>query len=475
MSSLPGHTAFQSSSNPVTVGSFQDFSEDILHNLFELHGTHGPIAALEDGTQRIVFLFDPALNQQVLSDTSTFEARFFALRGPKRSSQRRVTCGLLAMNGDRHRHNRRMLKEVFSLKTIAGYRDTIVHLIERHMAGWHAGQSIDINEEMTRLMLSITSTILFGLENFDEAYDLGERIADWVAKNHEVGAGALVPSDKFSKGYEDLLNTAEQLEASVLQMIDQHRSRGTSGNDILSILMANHGGEGGLTNEEFVGQTCVLFAAAHMTTAHSMTWMLTLLAQHPQIARQLCETGLSDQASSSSDEMPLMERIIKESMRVLPASAYSQRVASQAVQLGPLEISRGTPIVFTPLVTHRLEHLYKQPKSFDPDRWLTLRPGPYEYIPFGGGNRLCIGGPLALEIIRTAIPRFLSEYRFELEAGAKVDAEVQSTMLQPTHGVPATLHEADGRFTSVPLEGNLPELVDFPEPESLQNAPRKPR
>ena len=470
--------ASQVSGPHVTQASFQEFSQDILHNLFELHARHGEIAAIEEGTQRIVFLFDPALNQQVLSDTSTFEARFFALRGPKTSSQRRVTSGLLAMNGDQHRRNRRMLKDVFSLQAIASYGDTVTHLIDRHMADWRVGQQTDLNEEMTRLMLSITSTILFGLENFDQAYELGELIAEWVAQNHKVGTGALVPSDSFSTGYETLLATAQKLEASVLQMIEQHRRQATVGKDILSILMASHDDEGGLSEEEFVGQTCVLFAAAHMTTAHSMTWMLTLLAQHPRVAQQLYDQ-INDDGTlvepTNASELPLMERVIKESMRILPASAYSQRVAAQSVQVGPLHVSRGTPIVFTPLVTHRLEHLYPQPNVFDPDRWLTLKPKPYTYIPFGGGNRLCIGGPLALEIIRTAIPRFLSKYRFEIEADATVDAEVQSTMLQPSHGVPVTLHPADGRFTSVPLNGNLPELVAMPEPESLEVAPRKPR
>ena len=90
-------------------------------------------------------------------------------------------------------------------------------------------------------------------------------------------------------------------------------------------------------------------------------------------------------------------------MRLLPASAYSQRINTEAVQLGPFDLPRGTGIVFTPLVTHHLPDLYPQPEKFLPDRWLTLRPSPYAYHPFGAGPRLCIGGPLATAIIRIAL------------------------------------------------------------------------
>jgi cytochrome P450 len=88
-----------------------EFSRDIATGLRQLHRTHGPIAALDDHGQRVVFLFHPEYNRQVLSDATTYQARFFGIRGPKRSSQRRVTCGLLAMNGQQHRRNRRLVKE----------------------------------------------------------------------------------------------------------------------------------------------------------------------------------------------------------------------------------------------------------------------------------------------------------------------------------------------------------------------------
>ena len=266
-----------------------------------------------------------------------------------------------------------------------------------------------------------------------------------------------MPSDRFSARYEELLDVAEALEQSVMEMIEHRRSEPIERNDVLSLLVRGHNEEGRLTDEELVGQACVLFAAAHMTTSHALTWTLLLLALHPEIYDRVYREAMADPA-----EKPELSRAIKESMRILPASAYSQRMTNQAVELGPFQLARGTPVVFTPLVTHRLESLYDEPKRFHPDRWKTLQRTGYEYLPFGGGNRLCIGGPLAMEILRTAIPRFLRNFRMAVPAGTPIEARVQSTMLMPVSRVEVELHAPDSQPTSGPIAGNVAELVDIP-------------
>ena len=162
-------------------------------------------------------------------------------------------------------------------------------------------------------------------------------------------------------------------------------------------------------------------------------------------------------------------------MRVLPASAYSQRINVEAVELGPYRLPRGTGIVFTPLVTHRLPEVYTEPNRFLPDRWLTLRPSPYAYHPFGAGARMCIGGPLALVIMRVALRRILSRFRLAVVEGTDVSAHVESTMLVPTNGVSMAIHPADGKFACVPVGGNIHELVDLVEVPSAANGRKRRR
>lgn len=453
---------------PISEERLADFQADVLGGLRRLHARFGPIAALQDGPLRVIFALDPVYNKQILSDVQSFHTRFFAIRGPKRSSQRRVTCGLLGMNGEQWKRNRRLLKEPFSLKQIADYRPTIERMAQDQADKWSDGQRIDLNEEMVRFMLRVTSTILFGMSDAEEerklAYEVGEMIADWGRMNHELGIGALVPDATFSEGYEKLLKFSEGLEAQVMEMITRRRAAPVAGNDVLSILVNTHDEEGGLSDEELVGQSCVLFAAAHLTTAHSITWTLFLLAQHPSVRAALAEElagGGGRTAEGKPDPNSLLERVIRESMRMLPASSYSQRINSEAVDLGPFkQIPRGTPIVFSPFITHRLESVYDEPTRFEPDRWLSIKPSLYEYLPFGAGPRMCIGGPLAMEVVRTSLPKFLEGRRMQVVPGSNISCQIRSTMLHPTKGVPMTLHE-DTNYQASPIEGNVAELVQM--------------
>jgi cytochrome P450 len=511
---MPGATlARPPAIEPVAQIDLGEFSRDLFHGIRWLHEQFGPIAAVEDAGQRVVFLFSPEYNQQVLSDAESFHARFFAVRGPKRSAQRRLTGGLLSMNGEQHRRNRRVVKEPFSLRAIATYGDLIERMADDMLATWRVGAVCDVAEEMRQYMLRVTSTLLFGLDDPQLAYRLGDMIARWVQLNDEVGVGALVPNERFHHHYEELLAFAERLEAEVLGMIRRRRESSRPGMDVLSILVRTHDEEGGLSDEELVGQAAVLFGAAHMTTAHSLSWTLLLLAQHPSVMRQLwSELGSTDCSLSNfgervscglpadnrhpkslgslpkGEELTLLDRVIKESMRLLPASAYSQRMNTRPVQLGPLHLARGTGIVFTPLVTHHLADLYPQPERFLPDRWISLRPSPYAYHPFGAGPRLCIGAPLATAIIRITLSRILSRFRLTVVPGSPIDVQVESTMLVPTGGVPMRIEQADGNFVSSPMVGNVHELVDFCEAPALaddgaadsaddtaSSAPRVPR
>jgi cytochrome P450 len=477
---------------PISRTNFADFSRDMLAGFRWLHDLHGPIAAIEDGGQRVVFLFSPEYNQQVLSDTERFHARFFTVRGPRNSSQRRCTCGLLAMNGDQHRRNRRVVKEPFSLRTISTYAPTILRMTDEMLDSWKPGDERDMAEEMRQYMLRVTSRLLFGLDDPEAAYRLGDMIARWVTLNQEVGVGALVPDERFLNLYEELLSLAEVLEQEILGMIRRRRAAGEQGADVLSILVRSHDEEGGLSDEELVGQAAVLFGAAHMTTAHSLTWTLLLLAQHPSKMSKLWDELASTPdaqagerplgALPKGEELSLLDRVIKESMRLLPASAYSQRINNEAVRLGPFDLTRGTGIVFTPLITHHLPDLYPEPERFNPDRWLTLRPSPYAYHPFGAGPRLCIGGPLATAIIRIALRRILTRYRLSVVPGAEVGVHVESTMLVPTTGLPMRIHAMDGAFAASPMSGRIHELVDFDEvpifgrdAHETAAAPRLPR
>ncbi len=461
--------SFQSKELPVTHGRLLDFPDDPFTCMRRLYRTHGEIAALEEEGQRLIFVFGPQYTQQVLSDSKTFHSRFFALRGPKNSAQRRLTCGLLTMNGEEHKRHRRMVFEPFQKKSIEKYRDALAVLVEQMLQEWKAGQVRNIARDMTQYMLRVTSSVLFGFDIPELAFEIGRMTERWVGMNHELGMGAFISDPGITGAYSNLLELAEKLEAQIRTMIAHRRASSTVGNDVLSLLIRARDESGtGMTDAELIGQAAVLFGAAHLTTANTLTWTLFLLAQHPEVASGLFDelTGvLGGEAPTLEqlEQLPLLDRVIKESMRVLPASCYSQRINAQPVQLGPFHLTGMTPIIFSQLISHRLPDLCSQPEHFLPERWSTLTPSPYAYFPFAAGPRMCLGATLAQMTLRITLPVIWQRFRLQVMSGASINAKVRSTMLFPTSGMPMLVSPISVPFSSSNVTGNIHELVELPE------------
>jgi len=464
----PLGTGDGSATLPVTHGRLQDFPDDPAACMRALHARHGGLAALQQGGTRIVFSFSPEWNQPVLSDGRRFHSRFFTVRGPRNSAQRRVTSGLLSMNGAEHKQHRRMVMGPFQKKTIAGYHDAIVQLTRQMLDAWRPGEVRDMHAEMTQFMLRLTGGLLFGVDVFELAYRLGEMIDRWVHLNHETGMGVFVSDPQYLENYDRLLLLAEQLETEIQELINHRRRADKLGNDVLSLLIQAAEQEGRISDQQLIGHVALMFGAAHLTTAHTFSWTLFLLAQHPSVMevvfREVCECVRDDAPQPEEiTAMPATERVLKESMRVLPASGYSQRICAEPTRLGPFELTRGAPVIFSQFITHHLPQLYEHPERFVPDRWKTITPTPYQYLPFGAGPRMCLGAPLAMRILKTVLPAILKRFRLTVVPGSVINGKIISTMLGPTSPVPMLIDEPDGRFQSVAVTGNIHQMVDLVE------------
>jgi len=450
---------------PIARGSLLDFPRDPLACMRGLHGANGNLAALEEDGQRIFFAFGPDYNQQILSDPRVFHARFFAVRGPRNSAQRRLTATLLSMNGEEHKRHRRLVMGPFQKKSIERYHERLTFLAEEMVRSWAPGEVRDLFQDMKQYMLRVTSSILFGYDQPELAYEIGRRTERWVAMNHEVGIGAFLSDASISSSYKGLLSLAESLEESIRTMIEARRSTRALGPDVLSLLIRAHEETGaGLSDAELIGQAAILFGAAHLTSTNTLTWTLFLLAQHPETATELtaeCARVLQGAPPTLEqlDQMPVLDRVLKESMRLLPASAYSQRVTSEPIELGPFHLPRGSAVIFSQYMTHHLPDVFPEPERFRPERWLGLAPSPYAFLPFAAGPRMCIGAPLALTIFKITLPTILQNRHLSVVPGTPINGKVIATMLTPVSGMPMQIEAATVPFQSHPVGGNIHELV----------------
>ena len=159
---------------------------------------------------------------------------------------------------------------------------------------------------------------------------------------------------------------------------------------MLGLLLAAQDEHGqGLSDPEVRDQALSLVSAGFDTTAAALTWAVAELLRQPALlARLKGELAITA-------EPPLLDHVIKETLRLYPPAPAGLRQAGCDLEFAGYRIPKGHRVAFSIYAAHRLERIYPDPLAFRPERWETLTPPPYSYLPFGSGARYCIGAGLA--------------------------------------------------------------------------------
>jgi cytochrome P450 len=177
--------------------------------------------------------------------------------------------------------------------------------------------------------------------------------------------------------------------------------------DVLSLLLRGADGETGMTDEELRDQLVTLLLAGHETTATGLSWAFERLLRCPEQLSRL-------RSSLADDDDQYLSAVVSETLRVRPVIFDVARVLHAPVHLGGYDLPAGVTVVPSIGLVHSREDLYASADEFRPERFLGQRAGTYEWLPFGGGIRRCLGAPFAIVEMKTVLRGVLE--RFELAA-----------------------------------------------------------
>ena len=452
---------------PSAAREYARFFFDPIRTIGRLYSSYGSVTelgAVAFGQPRkgLVFALGPDFNRQLLSDPAAFRPTAMLRPGPKNSAQRRVRFGITRMTGPQHRQQRQLVMPPFQKKAVQSYHRIIVDMTDEMLRQWQPGERRDIYEEMRTLSLRIASEVLFSRDP-EEAFPLGRLIEEWIAMNWSFGVWSFpvnVPGTPCSR----MLRHAIRIEETIKAMIASRRATPSERNDVLSILMEARDPQGkGMTDAELVGQMAMLFMASFETITSSLTWTLFLLAQHPRIANELLDelaATLGGNAPSNDElgRLPHLQCVIKESMRILPPVPYTMRVTQKEVEIGSLAVASGRNVLVSHYFTHHLPELYPEPERFMPERWRTIDPNQYEYLPFGAGPRMCIGAIFSMQALKISLAMIMQKFRLTVIPGTRIDRTIRITM-DPLNGLPMMIFGNDRKFTASEVTGQIREMV----------------
>ena len=182
--------------------------------------------------------------------------------------------------------------------------------------------------------------------------------------------------------------------------------------DILSLLLQARTEDGeAMTDRELRDELITLVLAGHETTANTLAWAWERLVRTPDALSDLVQAVRSGDEEESD---AAIEAVIVEAMRARPVIPITGRRVMAPWRMGDYELAAETPVLISILLLHHRADLYPDPFAFRPDRWRDRKPGTYEWLPFGGGIRRCLGAALAMAEMRAVLREIA--LRLDLEA-----------------------------------------------------------
>ena len=228
-----------------------------------------------------------------------------------------------------------------------------------------------------------------------------------------------------TKAAHEIRATLESLIQPRYEAISQGENK-EKWNDILSTLLHTIDPD---TNERFgfkeiVDQVAMLFLAGHETSASALSWTFYLLSEHPDIQQQAYQeiqdmVGQRPLQKEDIKKLTFITAIFRESLRLYPPVGFMAREAQEEVTLRDKIVAKGKTIIVSPWLIHRNKNNWENPHAFDPKRFLRQHETPIKskYLPFGMGQRLCVGASFAMQEAVLIIASFLQTYRVEPVAG----------------------------------------------------------
>jgi cytochrome P450 len=449
-------------------GLVVDFTRDSAGFLQGLHEQFGPIAQIGQGRMSATFTFHPEYTRQILSDPHLFYS--FSLEDvpfpfSDLESLHAITTALSLLNGDLHKQHRRLMAPAFHNSLLPVYVNQIADLVDRFFCHWKPGGVVDIYQAMDLFTLSLAMEIFVGMKADEE----GQRFAQLfenVLNGFFSPATILLPYDIPGLPYHRLKLAGATLESSLRDLIRRRREKGLGGTDSLTLFLQAHDVDGTmLTDNEVIGETVAVFRGGSKTSASALAWTIFLLAQHPKVLVQLSDELAATLRGAPPTfeqlkELPLLEGVIKESLRLIPPVLWGTRYSTEAFELGPYHLEKGSTVIYSSHVTHRMPEIYADPYKFDPYRWGAIKPSPYEYFPFNAGPRRCLGAEFAMLELKITLAILLQRFRFDLVPGQRID-RVGLTGSIPKRGIKVKLEKTGGNFDKVPVAGNIHKLVSL--------------
>lgn len=355
---------------------------------------------------------------------------------------------VLVLDGARHTQQRKLLMPPFHGERMQAYSEVMREITDHTIERWPVGHAFPIQREMQDITLNVILRTVFGVDEGADLVQLRNLLMELLSLS--TNPLALIPwfptlLSPFTKR-QRLMQLIGEVDKALYAAIASRRKAGTSGRkDILSMLIDARDENGQpMTDVELRDELITMLVAGHETTATSLSWTFHRILQQPEVVEKLKSelrsvAGTGTVAPAQINKLEYLDATIKEAQRLIPIVPIVGRKLHDPMRIGGRDLPAGVIAAPCIYLTHHRPDIWREPNRFNPDRFLAKRPSPYEFFPFGGGNRFCLGAAFAIYEMKIVLAQVLSRVTLRAAPGRTVKVVRRGVTFAPSEGMPVVL------------------------------------
>ena len=394
-----------------------------------ISGRHNPLLLVDD----------PKSIEQILANVDNT----FISRGSSYSKSLIGEETVISLEGEKHKRKRKLLIPRFCGKQLFSYGEIISLAAKNTLNKIALGNSFSVDILMQDLALEVIIKIIFGNKEELKIIEFKKLIMNWLkaCNSSFISTAILHPSLQLNLGTKSpwgyFCYLRRQISNFIYEEINKRKlQKDFYSTDILSLLLKVQDDIGNpMSDLELHDELLGLLYAGHETTSTALTWAIYWIHKIDPIRKKLLKEigslkGCLD--PNQINDFPYLNAVCKETLRIYPPFPKTiTRIVQRPVNILGYDLLQGTAIAGCIYLAHHREDIYSEPKKFKPERFLEKDFSRYEFLPFGGGSRRCIGEHLAIWEMKLILTAILSSCQLKLLNKRAIVPKIKGIVLVP--------------------------------------------
>ncbi|MEE7626524.1 cytochrome P450 [Methylobacter sp. Wu8] len=444
---MPQNKTIPKTKGEFLLGNLRQMKANPFQALCDWRRDYGDLVSFRLAVRHFYLISHPKLIEQALIKQSDI---FVKMYDPKKPTGLALVLGqgLVTSQGELWQQQRRLMQPVFQRRNLALLLPQIVTAGNNLLARWRLlgdGAHVNLSDEMMQVTLEVITQTMFSTSVLDKI----ERIAPALDTLLRYAAKSVINPLRIplfipTQANREFNAASSLLDDLIYGIIEQRRAQPAAHSDLLDMLL-NASDENGelMSDKQIRDEVITIFTAGHETTANLLTWTLYLLARHPDVLaklRQELDTLLHGEIPTAEDlqQFVYTRAVLNESMRLRPPVGIMMRKIIKDTEIDGHSLKQGRLAMFSIYNIHHHPDFWPEPEQFDPERFLNTESRRFSFMPFGTGERICIGNHFALLESQLLLSMILQHFDLQLLDTDEAEIEMAVT-LKPKGGVPAKL------------------------------------